>query len=407
MLIARYPVTTPSQPSRSLALTAKRTDEAGIQYLQDRLQLSTDEVTKVHRKFTYFPEKDRIKSSLDGVKDHLKLSDAQLRKMILRQPIIISCSFDAKSKQRLDSVQNYLEFSDDEMRKMMLTHPIIFTYSFDDNIKPTLDSVRDHLKLSSNELRKILLRQPQVISCSFDDNIKPTLNALQDHLKLSDDELRKMILSLPSIINLNFYNNIKPTLNALQNRLKLSDDELRKLTRTLPAIISLNFNDNIEPTLDILQHRLKISDLELKKMVVTMPSIIGSSNIVPKLDWLQTTFDLSHLQLVELLNKQLMLMSVNLDKTLIPGVTFWRECFNDRTYVEATKKIISAPRELTQSNKRLQKRSALFKAHGIPLKLLWGKATYTDDRLYAWVKRHYGESLDSTELMTALKIQYD
>ena len=142
MLIARYPVTTPSQSSRTLALTAKRTDEAGMHYLQDRLQLSTDEVSKCDRKLMFCPKEDRIKSSLDGVKDHLKLSDLQLRKMILRQPSIIHCNFDNNTKPTLDSVQNYLKLSEDELRKMILTQPSLISCSFDNNIKPTLDAVQ-------------------------------------------------------------------------------------------------------------------------------------------------------------------------------------------------------------------------------------------------------------------------
>ena len=166
------------------------------------------------------------------------------------------------------------------------------------------------------------------------------------------------------------------------------------------SIVGFSFNDNIKPTLAALKDRLEMSDSELKKMVVAMPAIIGYSNIITKLDWLQKTFDLNQLQLLQLVTKNKMLMGVSLQSTLVPGVAFWRECFEDRTDAEAMAEIISKPSELTQSNKRLRKRSALFIEHGIPLKLLWGKKTYTDDKLNSWLDRNCDKFCKNAEFMT-------
>eukprot|EP00593_Proboscia_inermis_P008634 CAMPEP_0171309390 /NCGR_PEP_ID=MMETSP0816-20121228/19555_1 /TAXON_ID=420281 /ORGANISM="Proboscia inermis, Strain CCAP1064/1" /LENGTH=242 /DNA_ID=CAMNT_0011792895 /DNA_START=201 /DNA_END=929 /DNA_ORIENTATION=- len=241
--------------------------------------------------------------------------------------------------------------------------------------------------MTDGELRKMVLRTPDIISYSVDDNIKPTLRALKGYLQVSRAELRKLILKAPRTISLNFDCNIFPTLEAIKNYLNLDHDELRSIILRLPSVIGLSFDDNFKPTLDALQRRLGLSDEELKKIVVQMPSIINSSNTVLKLDWLQTAFNLNQTSLIQMVQKTPILLSVNLENTLVPGLIFWREVFNDLDDEDAIKEISSKMSELTQSNKRLLKRSQIFREKGISLELYWGKARYTDDRLEKWFGR--------------------
>lgn len=136
-----------------------------------------------------------------------------------------------------------------------------------------------------------------------------------------------------------------------------------------------------------MQLRLGLSDEELKKIVVGMPSIINSSNTVLKLDWLQTVFKLNQTELIQMVQKTPILLSVNLENTLVPGLIFWREVFSDLNDDQAMEKISSKMSELTQSNKRLERRSIRFREEDIPLELYWGKARYTDERLEKWFSR--------------------
>jgi mTERF domain-containing protein len=210
---------------------------------------------------------------------------------------------------------------------------------------------------------------------------------VQGHLGLSDAELRKMVRSLPSIIGYSFEGNIKPTLDAVQGHLGLSDDELRKMVRSLPSIIGYSFEGNIKPTLDAVQGRLGLSDDELRKMVWSLPAIIGYSNIMPKFDWLQQALGLDSAQLVELLQKQGTLLGMSLDTSLVPNLAVWRACFSELPDAELSAKVVRGPRQLAQSHGRLQERAALFDAQGIPRPLLWGKATFTDEALEAWLAK--------------------
>ena len=124
----------------------------------------------------------------------------------------------------------------------------------------------------------------------------------------------------------------------------------------------------------------------------SLPSIIGYSfegNIKPKFDWLQQALGLDSAQLVELLQKQGTLMSVSLDKSLVPNLAFWRACFPELPGAELSAKVVgpNGPRQLAQSHGRLQERAALFDAQGIPRPLLWGKAAYTDQALETWLAK--------------------
>ena len=132
-------------------------------------------------------------------------------------------------------------------------------------------------------------------------------------------------------------------------------------------------------------------------MVCSLPSIIGFSfegNLKPKFDWLQQALGLDSAQLVELLQQQGSLMSVSLDKSLVPNLAFWRACFPELPDAELNAKVVgpNGPRQLAQSHGRLQERAALFDAQGIPRPLLWGKAAYTDERLEAWLAKRASAS---------------
>ena len=156
-----------------------------------------------------------------------------------------------------------------------------------------------------------------------------------------------------------------------------------------------------------MQGHLGLSDAELRKMARSQPSIITLSfeaNIKPKCDWLQQALGLDSAQLVELLQMEGALMSVSLDKSLVPNLAFWRACFPELPDAELSAKVVlgpGGPRQLAQSHGRLQERAALFDAQGIPRPLLWGKAQLTDERLEAWLAKRANASASAEKLTAA------
>lgn len=354
-MIVRYDefINNPLYTSRTLALTTFSTNESGILYLRNRLQLGKFNMEKLHRQLLFCPPKDKIEASLDGVKQYLNLSETQLRKMVLSVPPIIGCNFDSNIKHKLDRLQDCMKLSNEELRKIVMLQPSIIAMSFDNNIKPKLVTMKEFLAFSDDEIKKMVVRHPAILSLNFANNIKPTLDAVQDHLDLSNEEVRKMLIHKPQIISYDFDGNIKPTLDALQDLLKLSKEELQSLVLNFPSIIGLNFNYNTKP----------------------------------KFEWLQLTFNLDRDEMLELVQKQGTLLGVNLEKTLIPNVAFWKECLSDRTDTEAMIEIIRLPREWTISHERLLRRAALFDQHNIPRLCLWGRSSYTDEKVDIWINK--------------------
>ena len=126
------------QPCRALALTVERTDKGGLSYVQARLALDGADTATLKRKLLFCPDEERIQLVLDAVQAQLGLSDAELKKVVLRLPPIIG-------------------------------------YSFEGNIKPTLDALQAQLGLSESELKKVVLHQPSIMSCSVENTLIPNL----------------------------------------------------------------------------------------------------------------------------------------------------------------------------------------------------------------------------------------
>ena len=80
--------------------------------------------------------------------------------------------------------------------------------------------------------------------------------------------------------------------DLLRTRLSLTDAELDKVERFPPA----GARAIVEPKLEWLQTRFDLDDVQLRKMVLTLPSLFNYSvedNLAPKLDWMQTRLDLN------------------------------------------------------------------------------------------------------------------
>eukprot|EP00966_Prymnesium_polylepis_P047128 1091422-Prymnesium_polylepis.1 len=89
-----------------------------------------------------------------------------------------------QARRKIDRLQRRLGLSDAELRKLVLRHPSVLGCSFEDNIEPKLAALQRRLGASDAELRKLAMRQPAVLGLSFEENIEPKLAALQRRLGL-------------------------------------------------------------------------------------------------------------------------------------------------------------------------------------------------------------------------------
>jgi hypothetical protein len=208
--------------------------------------------------------------------------------------------------------------------------------SIDDNLEPTFKSLQEHLNLTETETAKLCVRAPQILMCNSDDNLEPKIKWLQERLNLTETQTAKLCVRAPSILAFNVDGNIEPTVDWLEQRLDLDQVELGKVIRTTPTVLTLRV-DSLEQKLDCLQHILCLDDGSLKKIVVRAPNVMTyspSTNVAPKVQWLQQQLFLAEVDVGELVRKFPPLLGMGIETNLEPTLDFFKECIGDEAAVE-------------------------------------------------------------------------
>ena len=134
-----------------------------------------------------------------------------------------------RADETRSSVQQLLGLSEAEVRKLVLRQPAVLGYSVEENVRPTVAALRSLLGLSEAEVRKLVLTLPAVLGYSIEENVRPTVAALRSLLGLSEAEVRKVVLRLPAVLGYSVEENVRPKVAALRSLLGLSEAEVRKL----------------------------------------------------------------------------------------------------------------------------------------------------------------------------------
>ena len=122
-----------------------------------------------------------LAARLDVLQAALALSDAELRKLVLRSPAVLGCALEEEGTgSRLGALRERLGLSAAELKKIVLGQPMVLGYSFADNVEPHLAAVQEYLDLDDDELRRLVVRHPPLLALSFEANVRPTLDALRD-----------------------------------------------------------------------------------------------------------------------------------------------------------------------------------------------------------------------------------
>ena len=107
-------------------------------------------------------------------------------------------------------MQARLGLSEAELRKVVLRLPQVLGYSIEGNILPSLTALQARLGLSEAELRTVVLRLPAVLGYSMDDNVLPTIDFLQGELGLTDKRLRERIVGYPAMLGCSIERRLRP-----------------------------------------------------------------------------------------------------------------------------------------------------------------------------------------------------
>merc|ERR1719159_2236547 len=156
--------------------------------------------TKMYGDVEFNPDFCKIDPSVAALKERLKMSDAELK--------------------RVD-----LQLTSENMK-------------VEANVLTMLAAVQARLGLDDAELKTVVQKSPAVLG-KEKANVLPSIEALQDGLKLSDAELKTVVLGLPSML-LKEASNVLQSLAALKEKSKmLSDADLKDLVVRTPQVVAL------------------------------------------------------------------------------------------------------------------------------------------------------------------------
>ena len=180
--------------------------------LRTRLSLTDAEVDKVVR-FRPVGARATVEPKLQWLQARLDLDAAQLGKMVLRLPPLLSKSVESMDS-RLDWLQRRLGLDEAGLRKMVLSLPSLLSYSVEDNMEPKLDWLQDRLELDAAQLKKMVLTLPALLSYSAEANMAPKLAYLERETGLSRSELRDRVLRFPQFMSYSLEKRYRPRLEA-------------------------------------------------------------------------------------------------------------------------------------------------------------------------------------------------
>ena len=183
----------------------------------------------------------------------------------------------AKADQLCSWLQSSLDLSDAELKKVMMRHPQALGYTVEKIMAPKLDWLQKRLDLDDAQLRKLVMRFPKLLGYSVVDNFSPRLDWLQRRLDLDDAGLRKMVLRKPQALAYSVEDKMVPTLDWLQLRLDLNETELKQVIVTFPSLFGFSVEGNMEPKLGFFEEELGLSPSEVRASIVTMPARLGYS----------------------------------------------------------------------------------------------------------------------------------
>lgn len=234
-------------------------------------------------------------------------------------------------EERANWLQERLSLKAAEIRKMILRFPNLLSYSIENNIEPTFNYYQARLRMNDAALLKSLKNHPHLLSLSIEENVEPKLVWLQQQLNVTEVQLGKLVTKAPSILNLSIEDNLEPKIEWLQERLNLDEAQVGKLTVKLPNVLVLSIKENLEPKLDWLQSRLNLTDAQVSKIARAFPSIFSFSvsALEPALRWLQESLSLEDTGLTKLVVAQPALLCLDLETNLEATFNFYKECIGD------------------------------------------------------------------------------
>jgi hypothetical protein len=127
---------------------------------------------------------------MEDLRKEFDLTPAEEDRMIRLNPTLENAMTMTNARPNMDFLRGErLKLSHAELRKMVLTSPALFNYNIDNNMEPKLAYLEKRLSLNQSELRKMIITLPPLFGINIDDNMEPKLAYLEERLLLNQSEL--------------------------------------------------------------------------------------------------------------------------------------------------------------------------------------------------------------------------
>ena len=341
------------------------------------LSASEEDIDKVVRQNPSIIERSDIEKhhgpKLKLLQERLGISKKAAGQLCIRRERLLTNSLET-SENRMNWLQARLNLNKSQLRKIVKRDPVVLTLSIEDNLEPTIDNIQSILELSDKELTKMIVRQPEVLQRNMSaENIKQRLTLLKELLSLPEGDVegvRKRIISSPEML---FWpkESMKESQQWIQERFGLGDAKIAQMCRNRSQLLYANTTTLGDKAASI-QTALSLSDDELSDLVSKSPAILCcysiEENIKPKLRYLRTRFQLDDDALKNLVLNAPALFGLSRDN-IEEKLQFYSALVGER---EAKRLVIKSSNLLRQSlEKRLKPRLEEVEKSGV--KVRWNE----------------------------------
>mmetsp|Transcript_15884 Transcript_15884/g.23368 ORF Transcript_15884/g.23368 Transcript_15884/m.23368 type:complete len:374 (+) Transcript_15884:315-1436(+) len=158
--------------------------EPKIIWIQKRLDLNDDEVSKIILKFPRILQislKKKLEPMMDWLQqERLRLTDGQLRTFIRKSPQVLSYSIEQKIQPTLKWFQKNLDLKDDaEINTFVNKLPTLLDYSIKNNLEPTLEFYIESIGNKGDAIT-LLTKSPRAFGASLENRLKPRLDEAKE-----------------------------------------------------------------------------------------------------------------------------------------------------------------------------------------------------------------------------------
>ena len=232
-----------------------------------------------------------LKSKVQFFVRLLKYTVPECRELLLQKPDLLRASVTSGLIPHYQFLTKEVELSLPQLQKIIKKNPNMLLYSVEENLIPKLVYYMImRLQMNTKQVHKLLLAYPQVLDCNLERTILPLTVYFLNELEFSPNEFRNILLKFPRLVT-HSLQKVKRTIGYFRYELNMVAAQVKKVMYRAPTILGLNLEDTIRPKVQFLQSTLDLSDDELHTVLVAMPSLLllsSDGNLQPKIEYLSS-----------------------------------------------------------------------------------------------------------------------